>query len=103
MEMRTAFIIGVAVLLFTMYYLEREMEKRQIFWLYAGTGVILGVISVRAVAQSSPSFDVYLTFTVLSVLIAILYFDDTEQVAESQAKEKKQKKKKKTPKKKKSK
>jgi hypothetical protein len=103
MEMRTAFIIGVAVLLFTMYYLEREMEKRQIFWLYAGTGVALGIISVRAVAQHAPNFDVYLTFTVLSVLIAILYFDDEDQEEEPPAKEKKPKKEKKTPKKKKSK
>ncbi len=101
MEMQTAFIIGIAVLLFTMYYLEREMEKKQIFWLYAGLGVALGIISVRAVAQRSPNFDFYLTFTVLSVLIAILYFDEGDEEARPPAEGKKEKKKK--PKKKKSK
>ena len=94
MEMRTAFIIGIAVLLFTMYYLEREMEKKQIFWLYAGIGVALGIISVRAVAQQSHNFDFYLTFTVLSVLIAILYFDEEEEAPPQKEKKKKPKKKK---------
>lgn len=100
MEMRWAFIIGIAILLFTMYYLEREMEKKQIFWLYAGLGVVLGIISVRAVAQRSHNFDLYLTFTVLSILIAILYFDEGAKVAPP-VKEKKGKRKEKKPKKKK--
>ncbi len=93
MEMRTAFVIGIAILLFTMYYLEREMEKEQIFWLYAGLGLVLGIISVRAVAQRSHNFDTYLTFAVLSILIAILYFDEDEEKAPPQ-KDKKTKKKK---------
>jgi uncharacterized membrane protein YfcA len=101
MEMRTAFIVGIAVLLFTMYYLEKEMEKRQIFWLYAMLGLALGLISVRAVAKYQPNFDFYITFTVLFILIAILYFDEPEEEAEPPEKEKKEKKKK--PKKKKSK
>jgi uncharacterized membrane protein len=99
MEMQIAFIIGIVVLLFTMYYLENEMENKQIFWLYAGLGVVLGIISVFAVAKQSPDFNLYLTFTVLSVLIAILYFDEPEEEAPPQ----KNKKKKKKPKKKKSK
>lgn len=95
MEMRTAFIIGMAVLLFTMYYLEREMEKRQIFWLYAAIGIALGVISVYTVAKQQPNFDYYITFAVLSVLIAILYYDEPEEEAETKppAKEKKKKRK----------
>jgi predicted tellurium resistance membrane protein TerC len=102
MDMRTAFVIGIAVLLFTMYYLEREMEKKQIFWLYAGLGVALGIISVRTVATNGQNFDFYLTFTVLSILIAILYFDEGEEAVPPK-KEKEEKKKKKKPKKKKSK
>ena len=98
MEMRTAFVIGIAILLFTMYYLEREMEKKQIFWLYAGLGLVLGIISVRAVAQQSHNFDTYLTFAVLSILIAILYFDEGDEKAppqkEKETKKKKPKKKK---------
>lgn len=94
MEMRTAFIISIAVVLFTMYYLEKEMEKRQIFWLYAGVGVALGAISVNAVAKDQPNFDVYITFAVLSILIAILYYDEEEEVAKPPEKKKKPKKKK---------
>jgi peptidoglycan/LPS O-acetylase OafA/YrhL len=94
MEMRTAFIIGIAAVLFTLYYLEKEMEKRQIFWLYAGLGVALGITSVYMVAKQSPNFDYYLTFAVLSVLIAILYYDEPEEEAKLPDKEKKPKKRK---------
>ena len=94
MEMRTAFIIGIAAVLFTLYYLEKEMEKRQIFWLYAGLGVALGITSVYMVAKQSPNFDYYLTFAVLSVLIAILYYDEPEEDAKLPDKEKKPKKRK---------
>jgi predicted tellurium resistance membrane protein TerC len=100
MEMKWAFIIGIAILLFTMYYLEREMEKKQIFWLYAGLGVVLSIVSVRTVVQHAHNFDTYLTFAVLFILIAILYFDEGTEVAPPQ-KDKEIKKKK--PKKKKSK
>jgi len=94
MEMRTAFIIGIAAVLFTLYYLEKEMEKRQIFWLYAGLGVALGITSVYMVTKQSPNFDYYLTFAVLSVLIAILYYDEPEEEAKLPDKEKKPKKRK---------
>ena len=103
MEMRTAFIIGIAVLLFTMYYLEKEMEKRQIFWLYTGLGIALGLISLRAVATRAPNFDLYITFTVLSILIAILYFEEGEEEKPPEKTKKNQTKKKKKPKKRKSK
>jgi uncharacterized membrane protein len=86
-----------------MYYLEREMEKKQIFWLYAILALALGLISVRAVAKHQPNFDFYITFTVLFILIAILYFEEPEEEEEPPEVEKKQKKKKKKPKKKKSK
>ncbi len=95
MDVRTTFIIGIAALLFTMYYLEKEMEKRQIFWLYAGIGIAMGIISVRAVVKDLPNFDYYITFAVLSILIAILYHDEPEEEAEPPKKEKKKKKKRK--------
>lgn len=93
MDMRTAFIIGIAAVLFTLYYLEKEMEKRQIFWLYAGLGVTLGIISVYTVAKQMPNFDYYITFAVLSVLIAILYYDEPEEETKLPDKEKEKKKK----------
>ncbi len=95
MDMRTAFIVGIAAVLFTLYYLEKEMEKRQIFWLYAGLGVALGIMSVYTVANQSPNFDYYITFAVLSVLIAILYYDEPEEEAEPPDEEKEEKRKKK--------
>ncbi|MEE9564369.1 MAG: hypothetical protein V3V63_01530 [Candidatus Hydrothermarchaeaceae archaeon] len=95
MDVRTTFIIGIAALLFTMYYLEKEMEKRQIFWLYAGIGIAMGIISVRTVVKDLPNFDYYITFAVLSILIAILYHDEPEEEAEPPKKEKKKKKKRK--------
>ncbi len=95
MDVRTTFIIGIAALLFTMYYLEKEMEKRQIFWLYAGIGIVMGIISVRTVVKDLPNFDYYITFAVLSILIAILYHDEPEEEAEPPKKEKKKKKKRK--------
>lgn len=84
MEMRTTFIIGIAVLLFTLYFLEREMKKRQIFWLYASLGVVLGAISVYTVAKQQQNFDYYITFAVLFVLIAILYYDEEEEEEEEE-------------------
>jgi cell division protein FtsW (lipid II flippase) len=95
MDVRTTFIIGIAALLFTMYYLEKEIEKRQIFWLYAGIGIVMGIISVRTVVKDLPNFDYYITFAVLSILIAILYHDEPEEEAEPPKKEKKKKKKRK--------
>ncbi|MEE8403731.1 MAG: hypothetical protein V3R93_08260 [Candidatus Hydrothermarchaeaceae archaeon] len=95
MEMRTAFIIGIAVLLFTLYYLERAMEKRHIFWLYAAIGIALGSISVYTVAKQQPNFDYYITFAVLSVLIAILYYDEPEEEGETKHPGEKKKKKRK--------
>ncbi len=94
MEMRTAFIIGIAVLLFTLYYLERVMEKRQIFWLYASIGIALGIISVYTVAKQQQNFDYYITFAALSVLLAILYYDEPEEEAETKPPGKKKKKRK---------
>ncbi len=95
MEMRTTFIIGIAVLLFTLYFLEREMKKRQIFWLYASLGVVLGAISVYTVAKQQQNFDYYITFAVLFVLIAILYYDEEEEeLPDKEEEEEKPKKKK---------
>lgn len=84
MEIKTiSFIAGIALVLFTMYYLEKEMEKRQIFWLYAIAGVALGAASLRIVVKGGNNLEYYITFAVLSILIAILYHDhETEEEQE---------------------
>jgi hypothetical protein len=41
MDIRITIIISIAVLLFTMYYLEKELNKEQIFWGYAILGLFL--------------------------------------------------------------
>ncbi len=80
MEVKLALGAGIVILLFTMYYLEKQMEREQIFWLFAGLGVIFGIISVYTVAKDMPTYDYYLTFSVLFVLIAILYYETEKEI-----------------------
>ena len=79
MEVKLALGAGIVIFLFTMYYLEKQMEKEQIFWLFAGLGVIFGIVSVYTVAKDIPTYDYYITFSVLFVLIAILYHGEPEE------------------------
>ncbi|MBI5254087.1 MAG: hypothetical protein HY930_06830 [Euryarchaeota archaeon] len=80
MEVKLALGAGIVIILFTMYYLEKQMEREQIFWLFAGLGVVFGLVSVYTVAKNLPTYDYYITFSVLFVLIAILYYgEETEK------------------------
>jgi|GEM_PF-1357270 SNF family Na+-dependent transporter len=101
MDVKTTFIIAMAIVIVTMYYLEREMKKEQIFWLYSGLGVLFGLASVYTVAKDIPSYDYYITFAVLFILIAIIYFDQEESAVESKEKPVKKAQKKKAKKRKK--
>lgn len=92
MDIRVTIIISIAVLLFTMYYLEKELKKEQIFWGYAMLGVLFGLTSVFSVAKHSPSSSYYITFTVLFILIAILYYESEEERVEIKKKVPKKKK-----------
>lgn len=76
MDIRWVFFLSVAVVLFTLYYLEREMEREQIFWMYAILGLVFGLTSVYTVAKNIPSYDYFLIFTGLFLLIAILYYEE---------------------------
>lgn len=76
MEVKLAIGAGILIILFTMYYLEKKMEREQIFWLFAGLGVVFGLVSVYTVARNLPTYDYYITFSVLFVLIAILYYGE---------------------------
>lgn len=70
------FGIGVALIVFAMYFLEKELKREEVFWLFSGLGVLFGVISVYTVAGNKPNFEYYIAMAVLFVLIAVLYFEE---------------------------
>lgn len=76
------FGVGVALLIFAMYFLEREMKRAEIFWLFSGLGVLFGIISVYTVTKDKPNFEYYIAMAVLFVLVAVLYFEDEPKKAE---------------------
>jgi hypothetical protein len=76
MDARVVFGVGVALIIFTMYFLEKEMKRAEIFWLFSGLGVLFGIISVYTVVKDKPNFEYYIAMAVLFVLIAVLYFED---------------------------
>lgn len=91
MDIKLALGIGVGLLLFTTYYLEKQVSREQIFWGFAGAGVAFGLLSVYTVAKRIPSYDYFITFAVLFILIAILYFEEeAPQESESEEVEAKQ-------------
>ncbi len=79
MDFRTAIIIAIGVFLFTSYYLEKEMEREKIFRLFSGLSLIWGAASAYAVATRHPSFDAFITLTVIFIFMAILYFEEATQ------------------------
>ncbi len=76
MDVIIAIGIGVGLLLFTTYYLEKHVPKDQIFWFFASSGIVLSILSIYTVFNKSPGYDYFLTFTVMSILIAVLYYED---------------------------
>ncbi len=94
--------VGLAILLifFNMYYLEDEIGKEGVYWLYSILGVVFGVISVFAVAKDSPNELSYITLAVLCVLLAILNYGEEEEEEPPEVEEPKKKKRKKRSKKK---
>ncbi len=84
LDVRTVFVIGVSVYLFTRYYLEKEYEAEEIYWIYSVLSVILGLIAAITVINSQPSKAYFIPLTVISIVIAVLYHaDDSEQKAVS--------------------
>ena len=79
MDVQQTFIAGTLIVLFTVLYLEKEITRDQIFWLYSGLAVMAGAITVNAVVKDLPNFDYYITFAVLFVLMAALYFPGKEE------------------------
>lgn len=89
MDVKVALALGVGLLLFTTYYLEKRVPREKIFWGFAAAGVALGIASVYAVAKKLPSYGDLITLAVIAVLIAILYFEDVEEAVEEKATEEK--------------
>lgn len=75
MDIRWVFFLSVAVVLFT-FYLERAMEREQIFWMYAVLGLVFGLTSVYTVAKNISSYDYFLVFTAIFLLLSILYYEE---------------------------
>jgi len=97
MDVRTSFIIAMGILLFTMYYLEKEMERDQIYLLFAGLSAITGAGTAYMVHKRSDFYEFSMILTVTFVLIAILYHEDEEPEIKEQVKKKKPGKEKKEP------
>ncbi len=89
MDVRTSFIIAMGILLFTMYYLEKEMERDQIYLLFAGLSAITGIGTAYMVHTRSQFYETAMILTVTFVLIAILYHEDAEAEIKEQVKKKK--------------
>lgn len=88
------FFLGVEILLFTVLYLEREITRDQIFWFYSGLAVFTGLTTVNAAVKDLPSFEYYITFAVLFVLMAALYYPGKEEIYTGEGPPKKKAKKK---------
>ncbi len=97
---RMAVVLAIVLILFNMYYLEDEIGKEGVYWIYSILGVVFGVISVFAVAKDSPNERSYITLAVLCVLLAILNYGEEEDEEPLDVEEPKKKKRKKRSKKK---
>ena len=95
-----AVVLAIVLILFNMYYLEDEIGKEGVYWIYSILGVVFGVISVFAVAKDSPNERSYITLAVLCVLLAILNYGEEEDEEPLDVEEPKKKKRKKRSKKK---
>jgi len=96
MDLRTTLGISIIILAFTVYYLEKEIGKKGVFWGYAALGLVFGAASVVQVAHHSPSRTYYIIFATIFTLIAILYYEEEgieEAVAPAPVKKEKKRKK----------
>ncbi len=73
-DVRTIFLIGVGIYLFTHYYLEKQYEGKEIYWLYSLTALVLALLSAYTVITDHTSRQYYIPLTALSITMAILYY-----------------------------
>lgn len=85
MDLMFALIAGFLVVVFTFYYLEKEISKSEIFWLYSGLAILMGFISLYNVIYSRQSFEYYILMGVFFIFMASLYFEEGETNAAGRA------------------
>ncbi len=85
MDIRFVFMAGLFVVVFTLYYLEKEISRREIFWLYSGLALLMGLISLYYVVYDKPNFEYYIAMGVIFILMASLYFEEGENYAAGRA------------------
>ena len=76
MEPRVILILGIATLLVAMFYLEKQLEQEEVFYLFVALGIIFGIASLIAVFKNLTSFEYFIAGAVVSILIAILYWKE---------------------------
>jgi len=85
MDIRFVFMAGLFVVVFTLYYLEKEISRREIFWLYSGLALLMGLISLYYVVYDKSNFEYYIAMGVIFILMASLYFEEGENYAAGRA------------------
>lgn len=80
LDVRQTFLIGIAVLLFSKYYLEKQYSEAEIYWIYAILSLILGLMSAFTVITDHPSRGNFIPLTALSITLAIIYYHDEDKV-----------------------
>ncbi|RMF90198.1 MAG: hypothetical protein D6733_04450 [Methanobacteriota archaeon] len=78
LNVRLITLIGVLLFLFTAYYLEKQYEKGEIFWIYSLLSALFGVFSAYTVVAEHPSKQYFIPLTVVTVVMAILYYQADE-------------------------
>jgi len=76
---RKLLVFGIAIYLFSRYYLEREYEREVIFWFYSSLSALFGLLSAYTVVGEHPSRAFYIPLTALFIALAILYHPVAEE------------------------
>jgi hypothetical protein len=74
LDVRTVFVIGVSVYLFTRYYVEKEYGGEEIFWMYSVLSAVLGLMAALTVINAHQSKAYFIPLTAIAIVMAILYY-----------------------------
>jgi hypothetical protein len=74
LDVRSVFVIGVSVYLFTKYYVEKEYKGEEIFWMYSVLSAGLGLMAAITVINAQPSKAYFIPLTAIAIVMAILYY-----------------------------
>jgi hypothetical protein len=78
LDVRYVFSLGVIAFAITRFYLEKHYENSEIFWTYAVLSTALGLLAAYTVAIDHASRIYYIPLTVVSIVLAILYYQTDE-------------------------